>query len=374
MRRLSNEGGEEMVEKGKISSFQMAVMIVPLITATGILVVPSITGKFAGRDMWISPIWAAFTGFLTMFIVYRLHKIYPKETFIQYSVSIIGRIPGKILGFVYLFYFLQICSIICREYADFVIGSFLPKTPLIVVLGGMIFVCGFTVHGGVEVLGRAAQLLFPLFILPLLLLILLIPDLKPVNIFPIMEHGIMPSIMGAAVPQVWFAEVFMISMLLPFIADHEKGMKWSAIALIFITLTLVYTNIINIFHFGESVTGYTYPVFSAFRYINVAGFFEHLESVVITLWILGVFVKISLIYYAIVLGTAQWFRCSDYRPIVFPIGFLLLLFSIWITPNEMELNRFLAETFPFYGGLMMTLIPIVLLLIAIIRKKMNHTS
>lgn len=93
------------MEKGKISSFQMALMIVPTIIATAILIVPSITGKFAGRDMWISPILASLNGFFTAFLMYRLHKIYPNKTFIQYSEHIIGRIPGKVLGFVYLFFF-----------------------------------------------------------------------------------------------------------------------------------------------------------------------------------------------------------------------------------------------------------------------------
>ncbi|MDM5154509.1 endospore germination permease [Bacillus sp. DX1.1] len=362
------------MEKGKISSFQMALMIVPTIIATAILIVPSITGKFAGRDMWISPILASLNGFFTAFLMYRLHKIYPNKTFIQYSEHIIGRIPGKVLGFVYLFFFLHTCGSICREYADFVIGSFLPKTPMIVVLGSIIFVCAFAVRGGVEVIGRVAQLLIPLFILPLFLLILLLSDLKPVNMLPIMEHGIMPSVMGAAVPQGWFAEIFMISMLLPFLTDREKGMKWSVFSVIVAMLTLTYTNIMGILHFGNSVISYAYPLFSAFRYISIAGFFEHLESVVITFWILGVFVKISVFYYALVLGTAQWLQCSNYRPIVFPLGFLLMLFGIWVASAEQEMTRFLGEVFPFYGALMFTLIPLLLLLIAIIHKKWKDKS
>ncbi|MCW1941527.1 hypothetical protein OMD49_27905 [Bacillus anthracis] len=53
-----------MLEKGKISAFQMAFMILPTITATAVLIVPSISSKYAERDMWISPIFASLNGFL----------------------------------------------------------------------------------------------------------------------------------------------------------------------------------------------------------------------------------------------------------------------------------------------------------------------
>ncbi|MFD0769410.1 endospore germination permease [Bacillus sp. CGMCC 1.60114] len=367
-----------MIEKGRISALQMALMIVPTIIATAGLVVPAITGKYAGRDMWISPILGALTGFFTVFIVYQLHKRYPKESIIQYSIHIIGRIPGKIVGFVYLFYLLHSSGLIARQYADFIITSFLPKTPMIVIIGSMILVCAFTVRGGVEVLGRASQLLAPIFILPPFLFILLLPDLELKNIFPIMGQGMMPSILGSAVPQAWFSEVSLISMLLPFVADREKGRKWGMVSVFVAMLILVYTNIVGILLFGESVTTYTYPVFTAFRYISVATFLEHLESVVITIWVLGLFIKLSVFYYALVLGTAQWFQLSNYRPLVFPLGFLVILFGIWVSPNMSELDHFLGTIDPFYIPFIMTFIPMMLLLIAVIRKKKrkekrNHT-
>ncbi|WP_028402374.1 GerAB/ArcD/ProY family transporter [Ectobacillus panaciterrae] len=360
-----------MIEKGKISAFQMAFLILPLIISTAILNVPIVTGRFAHRDMWISPILASLNGFLTAFIVYQLHKIYPKKTIIQYSQQIMGRILGKILGFVILFIFLHVSGIIGREYAGFIISAFLPKTPMVVVIGSIILLCAFAVRGGVEVLGRAAQLFVPIFIFPLVLLILLLPDLKLENMFPIMEQGIMPPIMGATGAIIWFDEVFLISMLLPFLTDHEKGMKWSMISVAVSMLIMVYLNIVSIFLLGESATAYTNPVFFAFRYISVATFFEHLESLVIAIWVMGAFIKLSVFYYVLVLRTAQWLHLSDYRPLVFPFGFLVTLFAIW-TPNTQELAKFIRTINPFYGTSIMTFIPIVLLCIALIQKKWKN--
>ncbi|MED3564495.1 endospore germination permease [Bacillus xiapuensis] len=361
-----------MIEKGKISALQMSLMIVPTIIATVVLIVPAITGKYAERDMWISPILASLNGFFTVLIVYKLHKCYPNETFIQYSKHIIGRLPGKVLGLAYLFFLLHLCGIICREYADFVIVSFLPKTPMIVVAGSLIFVCAFAVRGGVEVLGRAAQLLVPLFLLPPLLFFLLIPDFKFENIFPIAGHGMIPPILGAIVPQAWFSEIFLISILLPFVKDREKGRKFGMITVLFTMFILVFTNIVNIFLFGATVSSFNYPVFTAFRYISIGDFFEHLESIVIALWVLGAFIKVAVFYYVLVIGTAQWLNLSDYRPIVFPLGFLITIFSIWVTANAQEMGHFLETIYPFYGTIGFTFIPLLLLIFNLFRKKLKN--
>lgn len=358
-----------MMEKGKISAFQMALLIEPTITATAILSVPAISGKFAERDLWISPILGSLTGFITVFIVIQLHKLYPKETIFQFSRHIIGRLPGNLLGFSYLFFFLYINGIICRQYADFVITYFFPKTPLIVIIGSMILVCSFAVRGGLEVIARVAQILIPLFILSPILFILLIPEIKPSNLFPIMENGILPPFLGAISPSAWFSEVFLISMILPFVTNQEKGSKWGAITIIVIVFHLVLTDIVSIFLLGNLATYFNYPVFVGFRYISVVNFLEHLESLVIAIWVMGAFIKISVFYYGLALGTAQWLHLTEYRNLVYPLGFVEIILSIWSFSDAQELYKFLETVIPFYIPFFMTFLPMLLLLIAVIRKK-----
>ena len=101
------------MEKGKISALQMAILLYPTIVATALLGVPGITAKYAGNDLWLSPILASLIGYVTVYIAYQLHKLYPNQTVIQFSEQIIGRFAGKILGFLYLFFYIffwQICT------------------------------------------------------------------------------------------------------------------------------------------------------------------------------------------------------------------------------------------------------------------------
>lgn len=361
-----------MIEKGKISAFQMAIMMNPTILATAILLVPGITARHANQDLWLSPIWAFIVGLFVVYIAYQLNKLYPKESIIEYSRQILGKYLGIILGFIYIIFYLHVNGIIVREYSEFVIGTFLTQTPIIVVTGSMVIVCALAVYGGIEVIGRVSQIIVPVVLLLYFLIIfMLIKDLDYMQILPIMEDGISPSFMGSVTPQGWFSEFILITFLLPFLTDREKGLKWGIASVISVMVILVLANLTTYMLFGKLTGALTYPVMVAVRYISIADFLEHLEAIVMAIWVAGTFIKISVFYYVIVLGMAQCLMLSDYRPIVLPVGLLLVIFSTWSAPNLSELSHFLGTSLPFYLLFFQFAIPLMLLFIALLRKKLT---
>ncbi|HLS08423.1 endospore germination permease [Lentibacillus sp.] len=364
-----------MIEKGKINTLQMAILIYPTVIATAILLVPAVTGEQARQDMWLSPIWASLAGFLAAFIAIQLNKRFPKQTLIQYSETIAGKFLGKVNGLVFILFLAHVCGVILREYGEFVKGNFLEDTPMAVILGSMILICAFAVRGGLEVIARSAQIFVPVVIVLFIVIILLLtPDMNPGNMLPVFENGLIPSLKGAVMPAGWYLEFFMISFLLPFIRNQKKAVKWSAATVIAVMFTLVITNMVTMFVFGAITDQFTYPVMEAARYISITEFIQHMESVVMAIWVGGIFVKISVFFYATVLSTAQWLKLSDYRPIVFPFAFIISVLGHWSAANLQELEKFLVETFPIYSLVFLAVIPIMLLLAAIILSKRSNPN
>jgi spore germination protein KB len=358
------------MENGKISARQMGIMMFPTIVSTVVLVVPSTSGGFAKNDLWLSPIWASFLGFLAVYVAYRLHQLYPKETVIQYSESILGKISGKIVGFLFISFTLFTTGVILRGYAEFIVSTFLVQTPISVIIFTMLVICFFAVRGGVEVIARMSELLIPIYLLSFVIIILLpMSDFDLRNVLPIMEHGIGPSFMGALVPAGWFTEFFLMSYLLPFLTDVEKGKKWGMISVFFTMLIMVVTNLAALFLFGVNTESYLYPLLFIARYVSIADFIENLESIVMVLWVLGIFLKVTFFYYVTVLGTAQWLQLIDYRSVIFPLGFLIGVFSFWDLPNVAEINRYNTVSSVSYLPVIQLLIPLLLLLIGFIRTK-----
>jgi spore germination protein KB len=356
------------MEKGKISSLQMALMIYPAVMATIILSVPSITAKYAATDFWISPIIAAIPGFATVYIVYKLHELYPKQTVIQYSEEIIGKYAGKIIGFIILFYGLSSTGHVVRQYSDIITNSFLDKTPAVVIISTMIFTCALAVRGGIEVLGRASQIFVPLFILPqVVIILLLLPQFEYRNIFPILADGILPPMKGAIMPSLWFTQLFLLSFFFPFLVDVKKGKKYSMLSIVAIMVSLIIVDLAVLFILGPSVHTKLYPLMDVIKYIRIGEFFENLEAIIMAIWIVGTFVKISVFYYALALGTAQWLNLSSYRSIVWPLGILITIFSFWSLPSSMALGN-LTSVVPM-GYFVHIMIPLLLLGVALIRKR-----
>ncbi|MDQ8734178.1 endospore germination permease [Paenibacillus sp. LHD-38] len=352
-----------MLEKGKISGVQMALMLYPTVLATGFLALPTITSQYAQNDFWMTGILSLFMGLITVYTAVRLHELYPNENVIQHSERIAGKLAGKIIGTIFFLYSIHGTGAIVRQYAEFVTGNFLFKTPILLIISSMVLLASIAVRGGLETMARSAVIFTPIFIFPLLFLLLLIPDLDVRNIFPILSHGIIPVLKGTATPQAWVSELFFMTFFLPCLTDPDKGRKWGNMALGAIVLSMAYVNLFALFLLGQDTGDKAYPILVAFRYISAAGIFENLESLLLAMWVVGNFVKICVFFYAAVLSLSQTLRLSDYRPTVFPLGILAIVFSLWDLPSLSRIGIHNRYTAPFEIPAVLTFIPLLLLVI-----------
>ncbi|WP_219838713.1 endospore germination permease [Paenibacillus sp. R14(2021)] len=363
-----------MIEKGRISPIQLAIFLQPFILATVSLSVPTITMITAGRDMWMTPILSSVTGFWIVYVCYRLHVRFPKQTFIQYTDAILGTYLGKTVTLMYLINFLYSNGIIVREYGEFIVGTFLLETPMIFIIVCLIAVCAYATFQGLEVWVRVAQLLIPMAIfLIFLMLVIMAPDMHVKEMLPILEYGPLPALRGSIVPSSWYSQFFVIALFLPYVkAEPAKVLKWCMISVASVVLTMLSINLSILFLFGEMNKGLSYAFLTAVRYISLSEFIEHIESILMAIWLVAIFIKVTVVYYLAVLGTAQWLKVPDYRVLVFPVGLLMVLFSIWAAPNFEVLKHLLGTSLPLFSLFFQVLIPMLLLWIAVLKGGGKH--
>ncbi|TVY09188.1 GerAB/ArcD/ProY family transporter [Paenibacillus cremeus] len=363
-----------MLEKGQISSFQLGILLYPTVLATGFLILPASSAYYARNDFWMTGLFTIVSGYLSIASAVQLHKIYPKKTIAEYMEQILGKILGKLVALFFILDMLFSTGAIARQYAEFVKGNFLFNTPILLIIGLMLLLAAFAVLGGAEMIARSAVILTPIFISPIFFLLLLIPDMHIKNIFPILGHGITPVLKGAIGPQAWVSQLFLMSFFLPCLKDPQKGKKWALLSLAAIIASMVFINLITLFLFGVDVGNKTYPMLTAFRYLSIADFFENLEALLLAMWIAGNFVKIAVFYYVSTYSIGQWMKLSDVRPIVFPVGLLILVFSLWGFPNYLTLGLQGRLVAPIDIPMYMLLLPLILLLVASFRKKMAKST
>jgi len=363
-----------MLEKGKISTIQLEFIMVPTIIATGVLSIPSIAGKLSLHDMWMTPIVGSIVGFITVFIVWKLHQLYPKMTPIEYSEKILGKVVGKLFSLFLVIFYFHNTGLVVKQYVNFISGNVMFHTPSIVFTIGIIFVSALAVRGGIEVIARSAVICTTIYTSTALTLLLLIKDMDFGLMLPVLENGVLPVIKGGLVYNAWFSEFFLLSFIFPFINDQKKGLKSGMKASLYVMLILTYVNFFVLTILGVSSVNQFYPVYSIVRNISVMEFFQNFEVLITASWVLGNFIKVSVFLYAASLGLAQLFKLSNYRIIVFPLSLLLVLISYWDLPNILVLVDYITRIQPFYFLLVQTFLPLCLLFIALVRRKRSGST
>lgn len=356
-----------MIEKGKISAFQFGLLFYTGIFSTSVLTAQGVAARLAKQDMWLLPLAGSATGYLTVILLCYLGSKFPDQTIIEYSGHILGKVAGKLLGLYILIFALLGTGIVLRQYVDFIGLAFLPRTPNLVLAGTLVFVCTFVVRSGLEILGRSAQFFTPVLLGMLTLVILLaIHDFDVTHILPVLEKGVQPLLKGGLYYQAWYALFVFVSFYYPYVKDRRNARKWGLLAVAMDCATMVASNMMALFVLGPIIGAYNFPFMIVGRYIALGEFFEHLESIIMVMWVVTLYLRICFTYYILALGTAQWCGLTVYRPLVYPLGILIVLFALWISHYQDFLE--FAPSVTFLYLLTGTGIPVLLAGVYVVRK------
>ena len=361
-----------MLEKGRISAAQLAILAGMSVTATSLLTAPGIVAIDAKQDMWLSPVWVSSAGFIIVWVLLKLSQAYPAQTMIEYAVTVLGRLTGKTVGILYLFFVLTATANVLRQFTDFVKLTFLLSTPPFVISGGMLLVCSLVARSGVETVARLPMLLLPL--IGLLVLMIYTPSIVDVNIHrlsPMMEKGLSPSIIGAFRLLSWMPVFSIIHFYLPYVSNREHLLRWSFGSVIVFSLTLSITFVIVYTVIGAATVNYVYPFMVLARFISFTEFFEHLESVVMMIWVIQIVIRVSFGLYGTALGVAQCFGLSSYKPMVLPICMLLMLFSFWGIENAEFVS---SPAMVVYYTLFGMVLPILLFIVNFVKQLFSESG
>ena len=135
---------------------------------------------------------------------------------------------------------------------------------------------------------------------------------------------------------------------------------------------LIDVSVVGLFG-AEVARNFSFPFFNVIRCISIANFLERVETVHISLWILGVYLEVAIFNYLAVLGSAQLLKLKDYKPLVLPLGIIIVSLSILLFENHVEVRTFTGyKIWTPYGFFFLVFLPYVLLLTELVRKKGNQ--
>ncbi|WP_286724828.1 endospore germination permease [Pelotomaculum sp. PtaB.Bin117] len=366
-----------MLEGGKISSRQAIFLMVSMVLPTAFLFMAAAIAHLAKQDGWISLLLAVFAALLIAWLVVNLSLRFPGQTIFQFAEVILGRWPGKVVAFLYIWWLIHMNAEILRQFGSFMVSAFMPETPIIVFEILVTVIAAYAVRNGLEVFTRVNEILLPIILAMVFIVnILLVPELNLKRLLPVyIDNGAVPIIKGAIMPSVWFGEIVVMAVLIPYLNKAKEAYRVAASATLITGSILIFSYVNSMALYGpEAADGWIFPSLNKVRIVNIANFLERLEALIMFVWVAGGMVKISIFYWAAVLGSAQWLELKDYKPLVLPVGVIILALSIMAHESILGLYTFLATSALPFWIVFQACIPLLLLIAAMLRgpRKTRH--
>lgn len=355
----------------KITAKQLIYIFVISRIILALTFLPVINSPPKNQDTWIGAVVGYPIFLLIAAPIYFLWKKYPNQTIIQYCQTIAGRM-GTLLGVLYVWFFIHITALNILNVTEFFTSVQMVETPSLFFVLSLVAFTGYAALKGLEVIGRLSEFLFPiLMVIIILLSSLLIKEMDLDNLMPILEKGFFPILFGGVITSVRTPEILVLAMLLPYLNVPSKTKSVLLIGFLLMSLLALIITLTVLMTFGfKHAQNLNYPYFEAIQIISLGDFLEHIESIHLSITVLGIFLKVSLFYYLSVLSLAQLLKLPDYRMLILPMGTLIAVLCPVIGYQTTELSEFLSyKMFPWYAALFVIVIPALLLLLSFFRKK-----
>jgi spore germination protein KB len=366
-----------MIERGRISNTQAAMLAITSLTIIGHLVVLTVIFFYSRQDGWIAAIAGTFLGLIGILALVKLSQCYPGLTLIEILFQHFSW-PGKIIGILYLLYFYIMVILGTRLFAE-AYERIMAETPTWAFITVILLLTSFIVYLGLETLGRLNQIMLPVLVMAAIAVVLLTmgENKDYSNLLPIFGNGLQPVAIGSITVMGWFGEFVILGMILPYVQRPKKLVKtgvWTGIITLIFLLGPI-TGPVALFG-PEEVAHMAFPTFSEVRYIKAGEVINRFDTIAILFWTVGSMIRISLFFYGLSLGIGQALKLTSYQPLVIPLAWLIGVGSLLFAKNYAEFNEFLFESYVPLNLIMGALLPLLLMLIAIIivrRKKSQPT-
>lgn len=360
-----------MIKYKDIAARQFFILAFGLTIGTSILVTPSGLAHTAREDAWMASLFSIFINLLMVVLYMAIARVYPGQTIFEIHEKVLGKLLGKILSLVYLFYFLILTGTLLGNLGFFLSSEMMPETPIEAIQILFLIAAVMCARMGIIILARVGELMFPWIIFLFMVLVLsLIPQIDWNHIKPMLEEGWMP-VAKAGFHASMFQELIVLMVFLPLVKGEKKGeraLMGGAVAGGFVLSIIV---LLSVLILGiEQTENSTFPAFALAKTINLGNFFQRVEGILITLWILTFFIKISLLYLSILQGMKTVFGLKEQNPLIYPLSVLFIIVAWNTYINTVYVADIIQNVWSSYALLHLLVIPMGLYLIGLTRTKM----
>lgn len=360
------------MEKFKLTTHQLFAMTANYTCGTSIIIVSASLAGIAKQDAWISAMTTPIFGLFFIWLYYSIGKEYQNKTYIDIIYSVFGKWIGSIISIGFVFICLLDVPQITWYVGSFMTSQYLITTPKYIIYVVIIIALAIALLYGIETIARSSEIF--IYIVTLMLIFTFImasPNAKIENLMPILENGMLPVLKGSLLlvsyttwPIIIFNMVQQIN-----ISDGKSTFKPLIYGYLLGSIIIFLCTLMSILVLGSIISSrYQYPVYLLAKEINIGTFFTRLEAIITGAWIITLFFKILMYFYAGIIGLSQLLGIKEYRKIVLPLSLILLVYSDVVYTDSIYEAEWDSSTWILFIATFAVILPIVILIITKIKK------
>ncbi|MDI6603614.1 MAG: endospore germination permease [Thermoanaerobacteraceae bacterium] len=365
---FENMKKNEITSEKKISIKQLIYIIVTIVITTESVFLPSFVASYAKEDSWISVIISTIFSALIFIIYYKLAMMFKDQTFFEYIEKIVGKFMGKIISILFILFFLNVIFVVTRQLIEIMGNAFMPKTPSLVFLVVTLIPVIYAVSKDFSSIVKINEILLPYGLFALIFIVVLsLPNIKIDNFMPILAKGILPPIIGSFPITSWVLESVILLAIFPQIEQKEKALKGGLLSILIIGF-ISFLGLIAIGIFSAEVTtNMQFPLLEVTRNIRTGIYTQRFDSLIMSIWIAGIYIKITVFTYLFLKGLTEILKCNDQKFALIPMAIFLSILPIYGCKDMGYFYQYLKKIFTTENLIVEIIIPLLLFLIAKIK-------
>lgn len=305
-----------------------------------------------GRDGWASVIMSAVIIFFWLFFLVYIQKKTNQEPIRDWLDGKIGKTGSTIVIYIIAIFLFILAAFTMVETLQWVNTTFLPQTPVTILLLIYTTLCIFLVTTSLQtIVILNVFVLFGVVVFGFFVAFTNIQVKDYELLRPFFQHGFQPVIKGMIYPASGFIELIILLFLQHQFKDRIRWYHFGTMLFILMGLTLG-PLMGAVAEFGPTEAAkQRYPAYEEWGLVSIGRYIEHLDFFSIYQWLTGTFIRVSFLLYVI----ADLFKMTgDPKQIwrmIAPPFFLLCLPLIILNENiflKVKGNYILTVTFVFF--------------------------
>lgn len=354
----------------KLGTVEAIMIIVSVIIVHTILSLPKTLLDSTKSAVILNVIYVTFVVLAFVFVICRLFKNFPGMDLIDVSEVLGGKVLKRIIGGIFIVYFMVSSSILLRNFSECLKIIDYPATNIAFIILFFIIAISIVNHLEFNASFKSNLIIIPFVLFSMVFLFFAnLKNFTPQRIFPILGEGLFQTFVTGLGNISAFGGIVFLYFMPPLLKDPSKfkNIAISSVIISAVYLILAVSILLFMFVFFQNVDEIM-PLYSAAAYIEFGTFFQRLDSLFLLIWTLSFACYFSIVTRFSIHIFRKITNIKDVKAIVYPYSFILV--AIALMPKNYTVSKFYeTKIYPYLAIGLVFLLSFLILLFAYFKRR-----